>query len=50
VQNVAAHEVRTPEEARNARKAVRGYEVVSRARPSGMATLSQTLYAERKVV
>jgi len=38
------------EEARNARKAVRGYEVVSRARPSGMATLSQTLYAERKVV
>lgn len=48
VENVTASEVLTPEEARNARKAVRGYEVISRARPSGLANLSQTLHVERK--
>ena len=48
VQNVTVSEVRTPEEARNERKAVRGYKVVERARPSGLASIRQALHAQRQ--
>ena len=49
VQNVAASDVRTPEEARRERKAVRGYQVVSRARPSGLTSIRQVLHARRQI-
>jgi len=47
VRNVTASEVRTPEEARRERKAVRGYDVVSRARPSGLTGIRHVLHARR---
>lgn len=47
VRNVPTSEVRTPEEARSERKAVRGYEVVQRARPSGTVKIAHALHAER---
>jgi hypothetical protein len=50
VRNVTASEVRTPEEARKERKAVRGYEVISRARPTGLASTRQALHAHRQTV
>lgn len=49
VRNVSTSEVRTPEEARNERKAVRGYEIVQRARPSGTAKIAHALHAERRL-
>lgn len=48
VRNVPPSEVRTPEEARNLRKAVRGYEVISRARPSGEPSLHRALLVQQK--
>lgn len=48
VKNVAQDEVRTAEEARRERRAVRGYEVVKRAKPSGLVDLRQAVHAETR--
>jgi hypothetical protein len=48
VRNVIEDDVRTPEEARRERKAVRGYEVVHRAKLSGLAGLRQAIHEVKR--
>lgn len=47
VRNVPSSEVRTIEQARKERKAVRGYEVVRKAKPSGAPALRQAIHIEK---